>query len=1068
MVREKENDFYMNKYSLLILLPFFLCLGMTAFGQPGKPAAHTSSPANKSVTALNDRKDIFGVNGSFIQNIGQFGTTFKGAEKLGTILYGYEGLGAPVLFTSSGMIYLQRKMKNLSPREMERRERQEKRGKEKGEESSIFEEQAITMEWLNANPDPVIEATEPEAAYHVYAMLTQKATGYKKITYKNLYPGIDLVCSFGTKNMTGFEYSLVVRPGAALSAVQMRLGGDIKSVRNDKDGKLIIQSGIDGLMQSAPVCFYSDQSMNAKQLPVIFNVSRNTVGFQLTSSYDVTKEIVIDPYVTGITTLTGTNNGIAKDIDFDYDGNVYVSGGGDNSAQRLAKFGPDGTLLWTFSGTLTSPVWSFGGAFGGWVVDKGSGNIYLGQGLAGNGFSVIRLNASGAYDNYISTPNTNFGENWKMIWSCNGGSPKILVAGGGGSASNELALLAPPAVVPATSNLSGLSGGHNDISDIVIDPVTNDMFTIYSIPITSTPNDNIIYKHPPPYNSSLIAWQRPAGFMSLNEPRNRPYLSGLDNSSNTLAVNSFYLFYWDGRNLMAMNKSTGATVGTPISLSSGVLMSGGIFADECNNVFVGTTTGSIKVLKFNGSGFDDAAAADISIAGFPTSAVFDMVHDNARELLYVSGNGFVASVDISSYCPSTLYSVNVATNCIAGSCTATVSPVPPSGTTVTYVLYNGTTQLGSNTTGAFTGLITGVNYTIKAFLNQACGGTQAVANFALTTAPLLVITNTQAVCVPEGRADITVPAVTAGSVAGITLSYWMDAQATQPFTTPASAPAGTYYIKAVTVGSACPDLKPVVVPALPIPVAIASAGPEICFGKDGQLTGSGGGTYSWSPATYLDDPTSASPRVIRPGAGSHIYHLVVTDANGCHSQSDATATIVVTPPPKIKIPADTVVAIHQPLQLDVIDVNNSGLVNFTWLPATGLNNPFIKNPIAILDADIQYQVTATTANNCQVMGYVKVKVYQGPEIYVPTAFTPSSDGLNDVLKAIPVGIKEFHYFNIYNRWGQLIFTTSNPAVGWDGKVQGVPQGPNSFVWTVEGVDYFGNLIRKKGMVTLVR
>src|SRR5258705_10707798 len=108
------------------------------------------------------------------------------------------------------------------------------------------------------------------------------------------------------------------------------------------------------------------------------------------------------------------------------------------------------------------------------------------QGLRGVGFSVVRLRTDGGYDGYVSSPNLNFLEDWKMIWSCNSGSPEILVAGGGGSANNELAVLAPPAVVPLTSNLSGLSGGHNDISDIVIDPVSNDMFTIYSIPVTGT------------------------------------------------------------------------------------------------------------------------------------------------------------------------------------------------------------------------------------------------------------------------------------------------------------------------------------------------------------------------------------------------------------------------------------------------------------------------------------------------------------------------------------------------------------------------------------------------------
>ena len=113
-------------------------------------------------------------------------------------------------------------------------------------------------------------------------------------------------------------------------------------------------------------------------------------------------------------------------------------------------------------------------------------------------------------------------------------------------------------------------------------------------------------------------------------------------------------------------------------------------------------------------------------------------------------------------------------------------------------------------------------------------------------------------------------------------------------------------------------------------------------------------------------------------------------------------------------------------------------------------------------------VTATTPQKCAGTAVINVKVYQGPEIYVPTAFTPGGDGLNDILKAISVGMKEFHYFRIYNRWGQLVFITSNPRIGWDGKIKGIPQGSATYVWIAEAVDYKDNLIRRKGTVTLIR
>lgn len=940
----------------------------------------------KAVTP--DDADLFGTRAGYIENIGQYGDKLTGYDHMGKILYGYEGLGMPVLFTSKGLIHLQRQTKIPSHEEIEKEER---RKKNRGESEEKWEsiDRTISMEWVNANPNPEIITEDESSAYHTYGMLEKKAKVFKKLIYKDLYPGIDVEYSFIPGKKPGFEYSLRVKPGADINVVKMKYGGDVKTIGQNKEGNLIVRSSVEAIIQSAPVGYFDGNSNKEEKIKVSFLFNeKSIIGFKLPAGYDKGRTLVIDPFVSSTGNLTGSssNAGLAKDIDFDYAGNIYVSGGGDQNIQKLAKFDATGVLQWTFTGVLGSPTWNFGGAYGGWVVEKTTGNIYMGQGLAGSGFSVVRLATTGLYDNYVTTPNSSFGENWKMIYSCHTGGATIMIAGGGGSANNELALLSPPLVVPATSNISGLSGGHNDISDIVIDPLSDDMYTIFSTSINTPGADCRIYKHIPPYSSGNLTWSVLSGYFSLREPVNRPYMQGLDNSSNTLAVNSSYLFYWDGKNLKAIDKATGATVGTPLIIAANTMLTqGGVYADECNNVFVGSANGTIKVYQFNGTTFDDAAAADINITGFPGSAVYDLAYDNDKSFLYASGNGFVASFDVSSYCPAAIYTVSVVSDC--ASATATVTPAPPSGTTITYALYNGATLLASNTTGVFTGLAPGNNYTVKAFLNQACGGTQASTDFTITAI---------------------------------------------------------------------------------LPVADAGIDTTICFGKNVQLNGSGGFIYSWSPSTYLNNPNIANPIVINPDPGSHIYHLIVTDINGCRSLVDDQVTITVTPPAKVFIGNDTVVAINQPLQLNATDVNNSGFINYLWSPSYGLSNPFIANPVAILDRDISYMLTAGTANNCAGTAIIRIKVYKGPEIYVPGAFTPGTDGLNDILKAIPVGISEFHYFSIYNRWGQLVFTTKDPRKGWDGKIGGVAQSSGVFVWMAEAIDYMGNIIRRKGTCTIIR
>jgi gliding motility-associated-like protein len=98
-----------------------------------------------------------------------------------------------------------------------------------------------------------------------------------------------------------------------------------------------------------------------------------------------------------------------------------------------------------------------------------------------------------------------------------------------------------------------------------------------------------------------------------------------------------------------------------------------------------------------------------------------------------------------------------------------------------------------------------------------------------------------------------------------------------------------------------------------------------------------------------------------------------------------------------------------------------------------------------------------------------VRVYKGrPVIFVPSAFTPNNDGKNDILRPIAAGMGQFEYFNIYNRWGQLIFTTRINGQGWDGKVNGRLQDTGTYVWTVKAVDYTGRSYFEKGLFTLIR
>ena len=1205
------------KFIACILL-FFQVQGLAQTPGHAVPAQGPMKPVNGFAVAGN----------AFIKNIGQYGETITGHATMGSVKYGFETADMLVLFTSKGLIHLHRKIEKLSEREERALER-------KGipeheiEKKTRVTDKVITMEWVGADPSSAVIAEDETPEYHTYGLLTEKAAGYKKITYKNLYPGIDVVYHFTNSEKTGFEYSIVVQPGADPGLIKMKYGGDVKKINLDKNGNLFIRSGINDIIESSPAAFSNTGdalklSVDKKEQPLLYPVSfqqqNNMVSFKVTG-YDKTKLLIIDPFVSStIAGLPGANIGKAKDIDFDYAGNIYVAGGGafaDNC--RLAKFDPSGNLLWTFSGTLPALPWNWGSLYGGWVVEKSTGKIFIGQGAGSGGLRVIRLSSAGVYDNFITVADPNFLESWKYLWSCNSGNPQLLIAGGGVSSNINLAVCSPPSTTLTSTNLTGIPTAAQDIADLVIDPLTNDMYTIYASQVLSPIINNRIYKNTPPYNASTLAWFVPSGFTTLIEIQNRPYLSSSgtnDNSVNSLAVNASYLYYWDGINLKAFNKANGSQAGNVLSLTTNTrLMQGGIVADECNNIFIGDKNGTIKTYHFDGTSFDDAAVADISIPGYSLASVYDLAYDPTSRLLYACGNGFVASFDISSYCPNTTYTLSVVLDCPTLSVQATVSPTPPVGTVLTYALFAGTTQVATNSTGLFTGLSLLTNYTIKAYLDQACGGIQLIENFSTSGClPILSATfinpscnlnngsihaiavsgippymfsidgiNFQASGIFTGLAAgnytitvkdaanntatvnvslvnslplqvtaVSVPSscityngtITATGTGGSpALNYSIDGINFQPsgiftglapgnFTitvkdtnncraaipvfvdslnivvvnagnnfsicegtkrtmaatsngntvlwtpstglsnpnilTPDASPViSTLYTLTASIGF-CKAMSTITVLVNPAPVAYAGRDTGICFGTNLQLNGSGGTAYIWRPSTYLSSAGISNPVVVQPAPGFITYRLTVTDANGCISLKDDDITIGISRQAKLFVGNDTVIAINQPLQLFGVDVFNAGFINYTWSPTYGLNDPFTKNPVAILDRDMLYNVTASNAYGCTATDDIKIKVYKGPEIYVPNSFTPNGDGLNDVLRPIVIGMKEFHYFTVYNTYGQMVFTSAVAANGWDGIFKGSKQPIGGYVWMAEAVDYKGNKIQRKGSAVLIR
>lgn len=249
---------------------------------------------------------------------------------------------------------------------------------------------------------------------------------------------------------------------------------------------------------------------------------------------------------------------------------------------------------------------------------------------------------------------------------------------------------------------------------------------------------------------------------------------------------------------------------------------------------------------------------------------------------------------------------------------------------------------------------------------------------------------------------------------------------------------------------------------VPYPKANAGADTTVCFPGSSQLNATGGSSYLWSPAFFLNDPNIPNP--VSTPSQTIRYIVRVTDILGCPKPAFDSVLVNVEDIVAEAGPRDTIVVVNQPLQL-----NGAGAEVFFWAPPVGLSNTDIANPVAILSENQQYVLKVRSAAGCSSTDTINVIVYKvTPGLYVPSAFTPNGDGINDVFRPVPIGMKSIRYFKVYNRRGQVMFTTNVQNKGWDGRFKGSPQDSQVFVWMVEGVDYQDKVIFQKGTVTLIR
>lgn len=282
-------------------------------------------------------------------------------------------------------------------------------------------------------------------------------------------------------------------------------------------------------------------------------------------------------------------------------------------------------------------------------------------------------------------------------------------------------------------------------------------------------------------------------------------------------------------------------------------------------------------------------------------------------------------------------------------------------------------------------------------------------------------------------------------------------------------PVTKYYVRA-NLGK-CQDNDSVTLFTFPYPKAKLLKDTSICFGDSVQLFGSTvADTFYWKNTQGLNDITILNP-IAKPDTSTK-YLLFAKYFTGCLKTVYDSANVNVVQPFTVFAGRDTSVVFNQPLQLNAL-VKLVTDKQFTWTDLK-TNSVFssVQNPMltfSINTDSVSYKVKAYTKENCFAADTIKIRVFRTiPSIFIADAFTPNNDGLNDIIKPVCVGITKLNYFNIYNRWGEMLFTTNQIGKGWDGKFNGTKQNSGTFVYTVEGIDYLGNTITKKGTIVLIQ
>jgi gliding motility-associated-like protein len=249
----------------------------------------------------------------------------------------------------------------------------------------------------------------------------------------------------------------------------------------------------------------------------------------------------------------------------------------------------------------------------------------------------------------------------------------------------------------------------------------------------------------------------------------------------------------------------------------------------------------------------------------------------------------------------------------------------------------------------------------------------------------------------------------------------------------------------------------------------ASRKDSLCMGSSLRISANGAYSYTWSPSTGLDNPTSATP--MASPSTTITYQVVGTDDKGCFKDT-AYVPIIVFDIPRVEAGADRTINVGQ--SIDLIPQVSADVIDARWSPTGSIFRDIFPGVTVKPNATTTYTVLVTNRGGCTASDQLTVNVLcNGANMFIPNTFSPNGDGMNDLFYPRGSGIFTIKSIKIFSRWGEIIFEKNNfnandASKAWDGTFKGKKLNSDVFVYMVEVVCDNNEKLVFKGNVALIK